>query len=57
MLLTLILSWKGGVAAEEDLYDVEFEDYEEEDDDDHSLADNGPYSMNSKFQGQFYTER
>uniref|UniRef100_A0A8C1FHM3 E2F transcription factor 6 n=1 Tax=Cyprinus carpio carpio TaxID=630221 RepID=A0A8C1FHM3_CYPCA len=47
---------EGGVAAEEDLYDVEFEDYEEEDDDDHSLADNGPYSMNSKFQGQFYTE-
>ncbi|XP_026088689.1 transcription factor E2f1-like isoform X1 [Carassius auratus] len=33
---------EGGVDAEDDLYDVEFEDYEEEDED-HSLADNGPY--------------
>ncbi|XP_016315528.1 transcription factor E2F6-like isoform X3 [Sinocyclocheilus anshuiensis] len=47
---------EGEVAAEEDLYDVEFEDYEEEEDEDHSLADNGPYSMNSKFQGQCYTK-
>ncbi|XP_016150608.1 uncharacterized protein [Sinocyclocheilus grahami] len=46
---------EGEVAAEEDLYDVEFEDYKEEDED-LSLADNGPYSMNSKFQGQCYSK-
>ncbi len=52
VLLTLILSWKGGVAAEDDLYDVEFEDFEEEDDEDHSLEDDGSHSMNSQVQGQ-----
>ncbi|XP_058612992.1 uncharacterized protein e2f6 isoform X1 [Onychostoma macrolepis] len=46
---------EGGVAAEDDLYDVEFEDFEEEDDEDHSLADDGLHSMNSQVQGQCLT--
>ncbi|KAL1253757.1 hypothetical protein QQF64_015986 [Cirrhinus molitorella] len=42
------------VAAEDDLYDVEFEDYEEEEDEDHSLADGGSHSMSSTVQGQCF---
>ncbi|XP_050994455.1 transcription factor E2f1 isoform X4 [Labeo rohita] len=45
---------KGGVAADDGLYDVEFEDYEEEDDEDHSLADDGSHSMSSTVQGQCF---
>ncbi|RXN06387.1 transcription factor E2F6-like isoform X3 [Labeo rohita] len=44
----------GGVAADDGLYDVEFEDYEEEDDEDHSLADDGSHSMSSTVQGQCF---
>uniref|UniRef100_A0A8C1IZV6 Si:ch211-195d17.2 n=1 Tax=Cyprinus carpio TaxID=7962 RepID=A0A8C1IZV6_CYPCA len=37
---------EGGVAAEDDLYDMEFEDFEEDDDEDHSLADDASHNMN-----------
>lgn len=57
VLLTLISSWQGGVAADDGLYDVEFEDYEEEDDEDHSLADDGSHSMSSTVQGQCFAGR
>ncbi|XP_026146760.1 transcription factor E2f1 [Carassius auratus] len=43
---------EGGLAAEDDLYDVEFEDFEEYDDEDHSLPDDGSHNMNSQVQGQ-----
>ncbi|XP_073708797.1 uncharacterized protein e2f6 isoform X2 [Garra rufa] len=46
---------EGGVAADDDLYDVEFEDFEEEDDEDNSLADDGSHSMSSTVQGQCFT--
>ncbi|XP_043075415.1 transcription factor E2F2 isoform X2 [Puntigrus tetrazona] len=46
---------EGGVAAEDDLYDVEFEDFEEDADEDHSLADDGSHSVNSQVQEQCLT--